>query len=470
MTKVHPKTISSDATSAPFSRGGSKEAEARAADPIRKTPAAMPWDRPTSKAIPEPAPVQASTGTSEGDLAAYTDTAEFRALMIQPQHTASTTTTAGVMPVSGALASLVEYANEGRPIEPAPAENEYTFPRIVDAASFTAAEIEEPPELVRGVIHKGSKVVFGGPSKAFKSWTLLDLSLSVANGAPWFGFETVQDRVLYINFELQPFAVQRRLQAIARARGMEVPHNLHIWNLRGHSCPLTKLLPELLRRAEGEGYGLIIPDPIYKTLDGRDENAAGDIGKVCNELEQVAVQTGAAVAFGAHFAKGNASGKESIDRISGSGVWARDPDSIMVATPHEAEGCFSIEMTLRNFAPPPPFVVKWEFPLMTRDEDLDPARLKQPKGKRGGAPVRPEIESLIPSALALLNGKLMNVTNFKAKLQRIADTQARARQLHSILVGDAHLEEYHRRKRGEHEALIGTPAMIKTHKQTVLNV
>ena len=48
-----------------------------------------------------------------------------------------------------------------------------------------------------------------------------------------------------------------------------------------------------------------------------------------------------------HFAKGNASAKGTIDRISGSGVFARDPDSLVVFTRHEEEGAFVVEM-VRN--------------------------------------------------------------------------------------------------------------------------
>src|ERR1051325_5990145 len=45
----------------------------------------------------------------------------------------------------------------------------------------------------------------------------------------------------------------------------------------------------------------------------------------------------AAVALAGHFTKGNASAKEAIDRISGSGVFARDPDKekSAVKTYHE---------------------------------------------------------------------------------------------------------------------------------------
>ena len=198
-----------------------------------------------------------------------------------------------------------------------------------------------------------------------------------------------------MNFELQPFAVHKRLLTIAKARGCDVPHALRLWNLRGLGRPLSLLLPDLLRQVKGEGYALIVPDPIYKTMGGRNESDAGDIGELCGEIESMAMDTGAAVAFGAHFAKGNASRKEHLDRVSGSGVWARDPDSIITATAHKQDGAYSVEMTLRNFPPKAPFVIRWEFPRMRRDNDLDPQALRQPKGGRNiECPVESILECL----------------------------------------------------------------------------
>ena len=78
---------------------------------------------------------------------------------------------------------------------------------------------------------------------------------------------------------------------------------------------------------------------------------------------------------------GNASGKETIDRISGSGVFARDPDSLVMFTKHEEEGAYTVEPILRNFPPVPPFVVQWAYPLFRRDGSLDPTRLKQAAGR-----------------------------------------------------------------------------------------
>lgn len=361
---------------------------------------------------------------------------------------------------------LAAGVNAEQPEQP---KTESDFPAIVSAATFTASPMPEPTQVIQGVLHAGSKAVYGGPSKAFKSWSLIDMCLAVSTGGDWLGFPTSRGRVLYVNFELQPFALHRRLHAIAKARGCNIPGNLELWNLRGYGCPLTRLLPDLLKRIEGEGYSLIVPDPIYKTLEGRNENDAGDIGALCGELESVAVKTGAAVAFGAHFAKGNASGKESIDRVSGSGVWARDPDAIITATPHETDSAFTVEMTLRNFPPPEPFVIRWEYPQMIRDGALDPARLRQAQRRGGSATVRPEMETLIPEAVNLAKAKPINIPIFRGKLYKLAGTQGRARELYSLLIAEGHLSEFHERGRGKHEAWIGIAAQIKDLQQRTFN-
>jgi predicted transcriptional regulator len=146
--------------------------------------------------------------------------------------------------------------------------------------------------------------------------------------------------------------------------------------LRGHAASYEVLFPKILERIKTARYSLIILDPIYKCYGGTDENSAGQVAQLLNAIEQLAVQTGAAVAFGAHFAKGNAAGKESIDRISGSGVFARDPDALLTFTRHEAADAFTVEATLRNFKQIDPFVVRWDYPVMRRDGNLDPKRLR----------------------------------------------------------------------------------------------
>ena len=255
-------------------------------------------------------------------------------------------------------------------------DSEGELPQIEDAAELISKSIVLPDDVIEGIVHRGGKVVFGGASKSFKTWLLIDLAVSVATGAEWFnGYGTKQGHVLYVNFELPASFFAKRIATICDERQIKLlPGLLSVWNLRGHVAAWERLRQQI---SSGE-FVLIILDPCYKLLLGRDENKAGDIAELMDEFEVLAVRTGAAVGFGAHYSKGNQAQKESIDRIGGSGVFARDPDSILNFTQHEQPDCFTVEMTLRNHPPQKPFVVKWEFPLFTVDSTLDPSNLKTP--------------------------------------------------------------------------------------------
>jgi len=256
------------------------------------------------------------------------------------------------------------------------------LPEIVDSATFIAADLPEPSCLIEGLVHQGTKVIVGGGSKSFKTWIQMDVAACVAYGQPWMGFNTSPGRVLFVNFEIQPAFFQRRLKTIMEAKGLAFePGRLDIWNLRGHSAAYGVLIPQIIERIREVGYVLVILDPIYKLYGSANENDASEVAQLLNSLERVCVETNAAVMFGAHYSKGNQSAKESIDRISGSGVFARDPDSIIPFTRHEEDGSFVIEPTLRNLPPIEPFVVTWNFPMMERDPLLDPAKLKQVAGR-----------------------------------------------------------------------------------------
>jgi RecA-family ATPase len=250
------------------------------------------------------------------------------------------------------------------------------LPKIVCASDFMATPRPEPPQLVAGILHQGCKMIVGGASKSRKSWTLIDLTLSVSTGTVWWGFDTKKGRALYINFELPEFAFQHRLQAVAAAKGISDFSGCDLWNLRGYATDFSILIPKILARIKECRYALIILDPVYKGLGKRDENKAGDIASLCNEIEQLAVQSGAAVAFGAHYSKGNQSAKDPVDRIGGSGVFARDPDVILTMTPHEDKDAYVVDLTLRALPQVDPFVVSWQGVQFHRDDAADPARLR----------------------------------------------------------------------------------------------
>lgn len=271
------------------------------------------------------------------------------------------------------------------------------LPEIMTLRELFALDAPPPPLVIEGILHQGCKMILGGTSKSNKSWCLLDLALSVASGQPWWGRRCTKLPVVYINFELPVWAVKQRIDALCAARPecKSMGDSLHVWNLRGHNADLTLLRPKLEEQLARHQFGLIILDPAYKVLGNRDENANGEIAGLMNELEAMAQKTGAAVVVAHHFAKGDSTSKNAMDRMSGAGAWARDPDSIVVLTPHEEENCFTVTSILRNLPQLPEFVVSWEYPLMRLAKELNPEALRRPQAKNKVCSDKEFMETLI---------------------------------------------------------------------------
>ncbi|MBP0987995.1 MAG: AAA family ATPase, partial [Oscillospiraceae bacterium] len=67
---------------------------------------------------------------------------------------------------------------------------------------------------------------------------------------------------------------------------------------------------------------------IYKVITG-DENSADQMAHFCNQFDKVCTELGCAVIYCHHHSKGLQGSKRSMDRASGSGVFARDPDALL---------------------------------------------------------------------------------------------------------------------------------------------
>jgi len=258
---------------------------------------------------------------------------------------------------------------------------------MIDAADFVAVEIPEPTQIIHGILHKGARMILGGGSKTCKTWVLLDLALSVSHGIPWLSFPVTRGRVLFVNLELQPFGLQRRLKKVSRIKfdeawleSSEIQKGwLTILNLRGYAASFETMIPELISKIGNREFDLVILDPFYKLLGGgSDENSSACMTQIMNSFEEISMRVKCALVISAHFSKGNQSSKFSGDRVSGSGVLLRDPDAMLTMTAHKEDGAFAIEAILREMPPVQSFVVRWEYPLMRLDSSLDASTLKEP--------------------------------------------------------------------------------------------
>jgi hypothetical protein len=270
------------------------------------------------------------------------------------------------IPASSGVKSASKFA-----LKPIPKSS--VLPPPVNAAVLLAdKQPVEPAEIVAGLIHQGTKVVLGGSSKAGKTWLLLNLALSVATGTKFLRWGTKQGRVLFLNFEIPSPFISQRVQTLVEHRQLETPAHLDLWNLRGKTADFGALVQQILKKAEENDYAMIILDPVYKLMVGKSESMAGGVGALCHQLERIAERSGAAVVYAHHFTKGKQKQKKAIDRLSGSGVFGRDADSIILFTDHKEPNCFTVEMVLRNLPPQESFVVEWAYPIMVEREDLEP--------------------------------------------------------------------------------------------------
>ena len=257
------------------------------------------------------------------------------------------------------------------------------------------------PPLIEGILREGHKMLIAGPSKAGKSFALIQLCISIAEGKPWFGFDCTQGKVLYVNLELDRASCLHRFKDVYEALDQQPSNigNISIWNLRGKSLPMDQLAPKLIRRAQKRNYKAIIIDPIYKVITG-DENSADQMANFCNQFDKVCTELKCAVIYCHHHSKGSQTGKRSMDRASGSGVFARDPDALLDLLELELENmnedklqdapidtsqctAWRMEGTLREYPKFKPVDLWFEYPIHKMDTNgfLAMAQFDSPQQK-----------------------------------------------------------------------------------------
>lgn len=254
------------------------------------------------------------------------------------------------------------------------------------AFTLLGEALENPPklpdELIKGVLRCGHKMLISVSSKAGKSFLLMELAVALAEGIKWLGFECKKSKVIYVNLEIDPASCINRFSEIYKGLGIKpkFPNDIYVWNLRGHAVPLDKLVPKLLRRVSSQHFDAVIIDPIYKVITG-DENNASEMGQFCNQFDKICQVSGCSTIYCHHHSKGAQGFKKAMDRASGSGVFARDPDAqldmIQLETSEEFlnenadnlnSTAWRLECSLREFPNFKPRNFWFEYPIHRVDE------------------------------------------------------------------------------------------------------
>jgi len=196
----------------------------------------------------------------------------------------------------------------------------------------------------------------------------------------WLGqFDTSPGRVLLIDNELHKSSLANRIPKVCEAMesfASDIDNALEVWPLRGNLRSIEQLSSDL-RDIEPGQFKAIILDAKYRfATEGAIENDNGSETLFYNLIDQIAEQTGAAIVMVHHSSKGEQSGKRVTDVGSGAGAQSRAADCHIVLREHEDEGVFVLDAAVRSFAPVEPLALKWQFPLWTPTESVDPRNLK----------------------------------------------------------------------------------------------
>ena len=213
----------------------------------------------------------------------------------------------------------------------------FMLPMAKRRTDFTPEEEKLKPELIKGLLRKGHKMILSGASKSGKSFMMIELALCLANGSKWMGFDCKKCKVLYMNLEIDGASFLHRVDECCQKMKMDINDwndNLKIMNMRGFYSTLREMKNALIgymlneEADTGVPFSAVIIDPIYKVTDG-EENSAKDVGNFCMQVDYICKETEASVIFSHHHSKGDQGYKSAQDRASGSGVFARDPDCMV---------------------------------------------------------------------------------------------------------------------------------------------
>ena len=253
---------------------------------------------------------------------------------------------------------------------------------------FPPTQHDRPRDIVSGLIHAREVCLLIGASKAGKTQRLQELTAAVCEGGKWLGHQVEQGDVLYLNMEMDDYWLNDRFNLIWKTTYGKSPEDGmidHYTSINGRMDKvgdITEAVEMLEYYATQKRYSLIIIDPIYLLFNGseNDAEAAKAFLKPCQHLATV---TNAAVILAHHHSKGGQSEKNSMDRGSGSGVFARACDAMIDMIELYLEDDvkekifnsygldspigFEVSYTMRNVKSPSPERMIAQFPLLYED-------------------------------------------------------------------------------------------------------
>lgn len=347
--------------------------------------------------------------------------------------------------------------------------------RIIDAATWLTTEPPAPDQILVDTFDRGDKVAIIGSSKLRKSFFLLQGALSLASGRDFLGWSVPKARrVFVVQMEIQQHHFHRRFKRMAAALELalgDLKDRFQIVNGRGLALAGAGGIEAIKQAVRPFGPDLICIDPLYKISTGA-ENTAEDAKVVLGLFDQLAEQTGAAVLYVHHDAKGFSGDRDIRDRGSGSGVLGRDYDACFTLTPHATEDdAVVVETLLRNYRPQEASTIGWVDDLnggycFGPRPDLAPTK-KTSANAKGREAIA--FDTCFEVAETMLSAGPMEIRDFKGCLrEKTGLSRDRTNEFvrWALQRPEGALDVHSKRGRGQNDKWIGLPDQIAKLRET----
>jgi hypothetical protein len=278
---------------------------------------------------------------------------------------------------------------------------------LVKAEQWQSIEPEQSNPVIMDFLDMGDKMAIIAPSKTRKSFFTLQLCIAIAGGVEeMMGFRMGQSRkVLLVNLEIRAAHLHRRFRRMSESLGLlddeTIGKSLMFVNARDARIRIS--MSSIRKAASKHKAEVVVIDPLYKIFEGV-ENDADAMKAMMDEFDLLSKETGAAVVYIHHDAKGQAGDRALQDRGSGSGVVGRDYDAAIYLTAHKSEhDALVIETMSRNYPPREAAVLKWWDGRFEKDSFICPEKASSSSARVAQGP---RLDSAAVSVLLLANGPM----------------------------------------------------------------
>jgi hypothetical protein len=339
----------------------------------------------------------------------------------------------------------------------------------VSAQIYLMTEPPEPDQLLTDTCDRGDKITIIGSSKQRKSFFMIQMALSLASGINFLIWKNCTPRrVLLIQFEVKEGHYHKRIRNMADALDISdeiLQDNLQIINARGLGINGADGILKLHDIAKEHDAEIIIFDPLYKVMNGN-ENSAEAFKPILDAFDSMAEDTGAAISYVHHDAKGVAGERDIIDRGAGSNILGRDYDACIALSAHKYEESITIvETVTRNYRPRPPFCIEWRDDAMCFVIRPDIEALKMTaSSKKKANNLKMPISCYEAPALDIVKNNPLPISLFKERLRldlHLTCEQAKTFTDWATDPNNGKLAVFEDRGRGKNNKLIGLPDQIQ---------